>query len=125
MSFPSVTPQPIDELSSEAEFALRERDRVVYEIRRLFKKHGVRYMFWHAAPPGTCGLVLRDPLEPIHLIDRLKEMGFQGPPGTVSQFQDFRSPSGQTIRVQIRLAERDELDPLPGPILLITTHTVL
>lgn len=125
MSFPSVTPQPIDELSSEAEFALRERDRVVYEIRRLLKKHETRYMFWHAAPPGACGLVLRDPLDLQVVTDRLKEMGFEVQPPAVGGFQDFRSPSGQTIRVLVRLASSDELDPLPGPTLLITTHTVL
>ncbi len=131
MSFPHVTQNPLDELDPDYEYSLQERERTVAEMRRVFKKCGSRYMFWHAAPPGTTGLLIRDPINLTFVTDRLSEMKFEVPSGTVSGFRDFRSPSGNSIRVQVRLVNSDEdqrhpgLFPSTGPILLITTHTVL
>jgi hypothetical protein len=131
MSFPSVTLEPMTELDPDYEYALQERERVVYEMRRVFKKCGSRYQFWHAAPPGTTGLVIRDPMDLRSLTDRLTEMKFEFPGKQLSCSRDFRSASGNSIRVHVRLANCDEDQhptgtyPTNGPILLITTHTVL
>ena len=125
MSFPFVTPSPITELDPDYEYALQERERVVYEMRRLFKKKEIRYMFWHAAPPGTVGLLLRDPIPPSFLPERLKEIKFEVQPEGTSGFKDFRSYSGNSIRVQVRLVSDEINQRSPGQLLLITTHIVL
>ena len=125
MSFPFVTPSPLDELDPDYEYALQERERVVAEMRRVFKKCGSRYMFWHAAPPGSTGLLIRDPMNHTFLTERLSEMKFEVQEEAVSAFRDFRAPSGNSIRVQVRLVSCDENQRSSGSLLLITTHTVL
>jgi len=87
--------EPPDELDPLYETALREKDRVVYELRRLFKPLEIKYMFYMESPPGSTILCIRNPKSweglKESISNRLKEMRYSPHPESIwPHYRDFR-----------------------------------
>lgn len=123
MSYLFETPPEPDELSPDFELCLRERDRIVYELRRKLKAAGVRYQFLHNPPLAGCGLVLRDP-QPLNLLADLQQFGFLQASISI-YYKDVQSETtGSLIRIIVRNQPSDPRQLVTGPVLLISTHTL-